>query len=274
MVGGARKRVSVVRATSNLWDVLPLPEARRAGESVARRAGVASRDRFWAQRARRNGPIPVGRSRSRSTGCRTDRCRRAGSPLDASISVDSIDVWVPELASDGAVDVIGRLRSGRTVADALARAAGAAKRDRRRRLWSSEASSPTSRSNSTISRRLLAAAAVLVIITQPPMSRLPVVACDPRRTRRPLVSRLARRRHSCVAGRRRHLVISLAGCLLARSVAYWTASALPALLYTEDGRGCSSHRRCADCNRRPAATPRVMMFCALAPLAQIRRWAR
>jgi hypothetical protein len=263
--------VSLVRATPSLWNVLPLP-AVAADPRAADAPGVVIGDRFWrsAFDAR---PDVTG------TGIRIDgRPYRVAAVVPESFDGiylgRSVDIWIPQPPDDitASVHVLGRLRRGRTVADAQGEAAAGV-----------EGPAPVAMPFMGIEpdaqikleelRRLLAAAAMLVFVT----AAANVAGF--------LLSRATRRSHETAArvalgATPRQLasqiaadsiVISVAGGLFGALVAWWIAGALPALLYRED----AARLRLAADPAQIAATAggytAIMLVCALAPLAQIRK---
>ena len=269
-VGERQSWVSVVRATSNLWDVLPLPGAATPGSADAM-PGVVIADRFWRS-ALDSRPDAVGAVIA-IDGRSYRIAAVAPESLDGIYLGRSIDVWVPQLPADGAVDVIGRLRSGRTVADAQREAAGAGEAGPPPVALAFRGIEPDVQIKLDDLRRLLAGAAVLVFVT----AAANVAGF--------LLSRATRRSHETAARvalgatpsqlasqvAADSLVISLAGGLLGALVAYWTASALPALLYTEDAARLQLAPDVAQIVSTAGGYTVVMMLCALAPLAQIRK---
>jgi hypothetical protein len=263
--------VPAVRATPNLWDVLPLP-AVAAPQANGAVPGVVVSDRFW-----RDGL--EGRTDAVGSDIRVDgRPYRVAAIapdwLDGIYLGRSIDIWVPVLPADGAdaLSVLGRLGAGRSGADAQREAAAVAGTGPSPVVMPFKGIEPDVQIRLDGLRRLLTIAAVLVFVT----AAANVAGF--------LLSRAARRSHETAARvalgatpsrlasqiAADSLAISLVGGALGVLIAYWTASALPALLYTEDAARLHLAPDIAQIASTATGYTAIMLVCALAPLAQVR----
>lgn len=268
-VGDAQVAVSLVQATPALWSLLPLP-AGAVGSAGG--PGIVIGDRFW--RSAFDGRPGMTGTEIRIDGRPYRVAAVAPEWLDGIYVGRSVDVWMPVLpeAATGTLHVLGRLRRGRTVADAQREVADgvAGPPPVAMAFMGIE---PDAQIKLEELRRLLAAAAMLVFVT----AAANVAGF--------LLSRATRRSHETAArvalgATPRHLasqigadslVVSVAGGLLGALCAWWTAAAVPALLYREDAAGLRLAPDAAQIAVTAAAYTVVMLLCGLAPLAQVRQ---
>jgi hypothetical protein len=269
-VGDAQVAVSLVQATADLWSLLPLPAIAAAGRPAGE-PGVVIGDRFW--RSALDGRAGMAGSEIRIDGRPYRVAAVAPEWLEGVYVGRSVDVWMPLLPDQatGSLHVLGRLRRGRTAADAQREVADGVTGPPpvAMRFMGIE---PDAQIKLEELRRLLAAAALLVFVT----AAANVAGF--------LLSRATRRSHETAArvalgATPRHLasqigadslVVSVAGGLLGALCAWWTAGALPALLYREDAARLHLAPDAAQIAATAAGYTAIMLLCALAPLAQVR----
>jgi ABC-type lipoprotein release transport system permease subunit len=262
--------VALVRATPALWDLLPLP--REALAAAAASTSVVVSDRFW-RNALEGRPDVTGHEIV-VDGRALVIAAVAPDWLDGVYLGRSIDVWVPALPADGAsnVEVLARVRGGR-IGDAQRAATDRNAAGPAPVVMPFRGIEPEVQVKLEELRRLLALAAALVFVTAAANVSGFLLSRATRRSHetaaRVALGATPARLASQIAAD--SLVISRAGGALGALVAYWTASALPAFLYPEDAARLQLAPRIGPILSTASAYTAIMLLCALAPLAQVRK---
>ncbi|HXT32482.1 MAG TPA: ABC transporter permease [Vicinamibacterales bacterium] len=277
---GRANWMSVARATPDLWNVVRIPAALGRisfagdGQQNAAAAIVVAarvwRNEFAAQPDAIGAEAEVDGRRARIVGVAPDWFEGiyVGRNVDVWIAFDERDAAVEERA---AVGVLGRLRDGRTAADAQSEVGAALGQSTIVLAYSG--TEPELQLKLTELKRVLGWAAALVFLT----AAASVAGL--------LLSRAVRRSHETAARitlgatparlaslvLADSLVISLCGGVFGGVVAFWTASALPAQLYVEDASRLKFAADAWQIARIAAGYSGLMLLCGLAPLMQMRR---
>ncbi|HTM27448.1 MAG TPA: ABC transporter permease [Vicinamibacterales bacterium] len=273
-LAGREAWMSAAAASPEIWKVLAVPPAlgKMAFAASADGAiGVIASHRIWRNEL---GGRPDAIGMDVIVSSRKGRLAGvAPESFEGLYLGRAIDVWVPldEPSGTRAVSMLARLEPSSTIERAQTDATALAGRDPGPTLVRYSGVEPDVESKFARVRNLLAWAAMLVLLT----AGANVAGF--------LLSRSARRAHETAArvalGATRArlaglivadgVVISVAGGALGAVVAYWTASALPALLYVEDAERLRLATDPWEVALSAATYTLIMLACALAPLAQI-----
>jgi predicted permease len=277
---GRSNWMTIARATPAVWDVVRVPAAAgRIGFTTDAHdegsAGIVVSARVWRNEFAA-GPDVIGAEavvdgrHARIVGVVPDW-------FEGVYVGRNIDVWVgiddtgKESGRRATVGVLGRLRDGRTIADAQAEA-GAAVGDTAI-VMKYSGTEPELQLKLNELKRVLGWAAGLVFLTAAASVAGLLLSRAIRRShetaaRITLGATLARLTSLVLAD---SLVISVCGGALGAVVAFWTASALPAMLYIEDASRLQFAPDAAQIGVIAASYSALMLVCALAPLLHIRR---